>query len=171
MSKKSLGVAIVACVCCSLVSFFVGYSVPHGTQDSGVEQPKVNKETAKYVGLYIAQGGYDGYAKLYLYEDSTCSRSEENLPKEHFQSCTWSIDGKKLIVRETEHAFCEVKQACEDYASNILNEKHIVELKEGDLNYGNHKYAVYWYKDTNYDILDDGSLSELNNIYVKRSSL
>ena len=35
MSKKSLGVAIVACVCCSLISFFVGYSVPHGTQDSG----------------------------------------------------------------------------------------------------------------------------------------
>ena len=171
MSKKSLGVAIVACVCCSLISFFVGYSVPHGTQDSGVEQPKVNKETAKYVGLYITQGGYDGYAKLYLYEDSTCSRSEENLPKEHFQGCTWSVEGKKLIVRETNHMFCETKQACEDSASNILNEKHIVELEEGDLNYGNHKYAVYWYIDAKYDILDDGSLSELNNTYVKRSSL
>jgi hypothetical protein len=155
----------------------VGYSVPHGTQDSGVEQPKVNKETAKYVGLYIAQGGYDGYAKLYLYEDSTCSRSEENLPKEHFQSCTWFVEGKKLTVREVKYMFCDIMKTCEDYASgldstsDLIGEPHITELKEGDLNYGNHKYAVYWDLDTKYDILDDGSLSEHNNTYVKRSSL
>lgn len=176
MNRKSLTIAIVMFVCCSLVSFIIGYSIPHGAQDNGVESSKPNnKETAKYAGLYITQTNTNGRAKLYLNNDNTCTYDEAELPKEHFQGCTWIVEGKKLILHRTGSLvnYFQTKQECEDFVKNVEGhlEWHIEELKEGDLNYPNHAYAAYINEDLLYDILDDGSLSLGNDIYIKRSSL
>lgn len=180
MNKKNIITTIVACICCSLVAFAVGFALPHSATESGEEQPKQDVVSAKYSGLYITQGnangyGTDGYSKWYLYKDGTCARTEEKLLTDHFEGCTWSVTGKKLTVTEMiTVASCKSQDDCEKTKKDLVvsGEKIIAELQEGDRSYREeYAYAIYTNKDISFDILDDGSLSYVNNIYVKRSSL
>lgn len=177
MGKKNIITTIVACICCSLVAFAVGFALPHSATESGEEQPKQDTNNSKYAGLYITQGnGYDtdGYSKWYLYKDGTCARTEEKYLTNHFEGCTWSVKSNKLTATVTRTiTTCESQDDCEKSKKHFIasDEMIITELQEGDRDYSEeHKYAMYTREDTNFDILDDGSLSNENNIYVRRST-
>lgn len=73
MSKKSIIITIVACVVCSAVSFFVGFSIPRDNQSradgEASQTARQDDEDAKYEGLYLAEyyeNGKQFTSKIYL---------------------------------------------------------------------------------------------------------
>lgn len=175
-NKKNIVIMVVACICCSAVALMVGYAMPHAVTGDRDGQSKQDAVDAKYAGLYIS-----GENKLYLYKDGTCPVGSEGAKTNHFQTCTWRVEGKKLIEHHTgiTHTFCETREECEEYINTYHAdfERYIEELREDDKDYLNDPrlgiqfYAVCSDYDKKYDILDDGSLMDDYHNYVKRSSL
>jgi hypothetical protein len=102
VSKKSIIITVVACVVCSAVSFFVGFSIPRDNQgraDGEASQTaKQDDEDAKYEGLYLAEyyeNGKQFTSKIYLNANHDCKSPDAINPA---STCEWKIEDGRLIT-------------------------------------------------------------------------
>lgn len=189
MNKKSLIVAIVACVACSVASFFIGLTIPRTSQDSGAEQSakttEDKEETAdgEYIGLYIANyynNGTEINDKIRLGEGHNCDPDSKVSSS---YSCTWAIEEQKLVMttRGSGGTLGKTASECDkslqeqkDYLEQFTNydgviDYEIITLPEDNRNRKDGFICmVSPIVQTKLDILSDGSLSGGHHTYYKR---
>ncbi len=190
MSKKGLIIAIVACVACSVVSFFIGLAIPRTPQDNGAGQSTKTTEDKKenaddeYIGLYIANyynNGTEINDKIRLGEGHSCKDPDSKASSSY--SCTWAIEGQKLVMttRGSGGTLGKTTSECEktlqeqkDYLKQFTNydgviDYEVITLPEDDRNRKDGFICmVSAITQTKLDILSDGSLSNSHHIYYKR---
>ena len=190
MSKKSLIIAIVACVACSVASFFIGFAIPRTSQDSGAGQSVKPTETTtedsddEYIGLYIANyynNGTEINDKIRLGEDHNCKDPDSKTAS--FNTCTWAIEGQKLVMTtrgsggrlgKTTSECDKTLQEQKDYLKQYTNYDGVIDYEIITLpeDYRSRKEGficmVSAITQTKLDILSDGSLSSGHHTYYKR---
>lgn len=190
MSKKGLIIAIVACVACSVVSFFIGLAIPRTPQDSGAGQSAKTTEDKKenaddeYIGLYIANyynNGTEINDKIRLGENHDCKDpdSEVTLP----YTCTWAVEGQKLVMttRGGGGGLGKTTSDCDKYLQERKDDLkqytnydgvidyEIITLPEDNINRKKGFVCmVSGITQTKLDILSDGSLFNGHHTYYKR---
>ena len=189
MSKKGLIIAIVVCLACSVASFFIGYSVPHTSQDNGAGQSQKPTEDAKedsdaeYIGLYIANyynNGTEINDKIRLGKNHDCNNSDY---VSSTATCTWAIEGQKLVMttRGSGGTLGKTTSECEkqlqeskDYLKEYTNYDGVIDYEIITLPEDNKSRKegfvcmVSAITQTKLDILSDGSLSSGHHTYYKR---
>lgn len=190
MSKKGLIIAIVACVACSVASFFIGFAIPRTSQDSGAGQSVKPTETTtedsddEYIGLYIANyynNGTEINDKIRLGEGHNCKDPDSKASSSY--SCTWAIEGQKLVMTtrgnggrlgKTTSECDKTLQEEKDYLKQYTNYDGVIDYEVITLpeDYSSRKEGficmVSAITQTKLDILSDGSLSNSHHTYYKR---
>lgn len=189
MSKKGLIIAIVACVACSVASFFIGFAIPRTSQDSGAGQSVKPTETTtedsddEYIGLYIANyynNGTEINDKIRLGENHDCNNSDY---VSSTSTCTWAIEGQKLVMttRGSGGTLGKTTSECEktlqeqkDYLKQFTNYDGVIDYEIITLPEDNRSRKdgficmVSPITQAKLDILSDGSLSSGHHTYYKR---
>ena len=189
MSKKSLIVAIVACVACSVASFFIGLAIPRTPQDSGAGQSAKTTEDKKenaddeYIGLYIANyynNGTEINDKIRLGENHNCNNSDY---VSSTSTCTWAIEGQKLVMTtrgsggtlgkttsECEKSLQEQKSYLKEYTNydGVIDYEIITLPEDNRSRKEGFICMVSPITQAKLDILSDGSLSSGHHTYYKR---
>lgn len=168
---------IVACLGCSIISFFVGLNIPHeSSEQSSNPQTVEQDEDSKYIGIYVYsyyQNGIAQSSRVYLNENHDCKGPDTD----KYYSCTWSIQDGKVVTAIKEildYSAFETLEECEARMQNYAPEyRKNYEIVEFDNDYYKKKNgyacAIRYYREIKYDVLADGSLlSEYGGDYAKR---
>lgn len=182
MSKKSIIITVVACVICSLGSFFVGYSLPRDNQSraEGEASQTSKQEDAKYEGLYLAEyyeNGKQFTSKIYLNANHDCKSPDSINPA---STCEWKIEDGRLITTSVNGGGSLGKTQDECKAQLDEQEKSRQEFNyyDGTIGYKiidvDEKHKAQGFvclvtpiTEKKYDILSDGSLSGDKHYYKR----
>ena len=184
MNKSKLIIIVAAvCVCCSIVSFFIGYNVPHDSSEQA-PAPKKQGEDSKYVGIWLAsyyENGNQKTATLYLNDNNDCN-NPSNTNK--YYKCTWEIKGKTLTttIQSDGGSLGRTKEDCENRLKELIEStkddswKIVIYDEEYAAQHHSGMACIVTRPSTIvYDILDDGGLlkraseySSGNLVYYKR---
>lgn len=181
MSKKSVIIIMaIACVACSTISFFIGFSLPHDSGDKTAQTTERQEENSdsKYEGLYIAEYYKNGgqiTKKIYLNPNHDC-KSPDILGQNY--TCEWSIQDGRLIItsitgsggvyKSTE----DCQKAIDDHNNDDIRYYDIAGYKILEADEWNkakgYACVVSPIIEERFDILNDGSLSGKEAHYYKR---
>lgn len=172
----------IACVACSSISFFIGFSLPHDNSDKTAQAEKQENSDSEYEGLYLAEYYENGKLfadKIYLNANHDC----KNPDYIYQRSCEWAIKDGRLVTtsingsgspgktqEECQKRLEEQENSRQEYNYYYYDGTIGYKILETDEKHKADGYVciVSPITERKYDILNDGSLSGDNKHYYKR---
>jgi hypothetical protein len=168
----------IACVACSSVSFFIGFSLPHDNSDKTAQTEKQENSDSEYEGIYLAEyyvNGNQSSSKLYLNANHDC-KSPDIFNKN--STCEWRIEDGRLITTSVNGggSLGKTQEECQKQLEEQKNSRQeynyyydgIIGYKILEIDENGYVCLVSPITEKKYDILNDGSLSGDNKHYYKR---
>lgn len=167
----------IACVACSSISFFIGFSLPHDNSDKTAQAEQQENSDSKYEGLYLAEyydNGRQFTKKIYLNPNHDCKSPDSS----QNTTCEWSIQDGRLTITSVSGGG-SLHKSTEDCQKAVDEHKNDQVLYYGVVGYKilevdeSHKAKGYVcmvspINEEKFDILNDGSLSGRDIHYYKR---
>lgn len=164
MNKKSILIAGLICMVCSVGSFLVGYNLPHENKQEQASSDEAQVVSNKYEGVYISYTREGVQEKIYLNANNDCLSPDDSNTT---HSCKWAVTDGRIVI--TKRGFGGILGKTQEYCETQANSQVGYEVVDiSSQRSDGYICMASPITEDKYDILSDGSLSG-NKVYSKRS--